>query len=1055
MSNPVHKTFSWLIAVVTALLPLMASAQPEAPTTKKLAILNSYSESALWSQDAIAVVMDYVSAMDEPIETDVISLNNPLVHDQWDYERMAEGIFQHYQNTKPNYIVMIGAMAFSLRDRIKKAWGDVPFVLVSQNDKYGPQEFYYTYTDTVYPYSRQDMKFIKPLQAQYNFTLVHQPVYYRETVDMMMHMFPEMHKLVFLGDESYYNYDLSSEIKKYVLKNYPKLEYEWLIGNDTNSEVMRAYLESYDYNIGLLLSTWHYETLSVLGYPMVSAGDLRSVMTAVRPIFSLRSSYLNVNAMGGYYPSSAEVRENFTKALTKMFDGENMSKVPFFTVKDSEPVINYPELIKAGLPTGICPSGTRYVNKPPTFWEENRGILIISFITLGILLFLLGFYAWNQRKRASLLFKHQSLMRSMPIGYCEADIKYNELDLIDEIVELHSNAAFKQMEKDYDRSPKDNFRLRNGELEQMAQKCVSENCSVRRTIYFPTCSKYYDIQVAPSADMESEKIRKVNIFTMDVTAKSHAEHELREFANKLNATLAVARIIPWRLDLRTHKLVVETNRVNDDGQAKGVEVDDDGKPIEQIQAMTFLDEEELMERIHPEDRPNLEQMLRDFRRNTISSHRTEFRIISRLFSDEPSLEWVEAHASVNERDENDNPISLIGSMIYITERKRNEEDLIQARAKAQESDRLKSEFLANMSHEIRTPLNAIVGFSNIITHRPDLPIEKRNKYADIIETNNTLLLQLISDVLDLAKVDSNSLDFNYEDIDVNQVMQMAESTVQMRLKPGVALNLIPGAPQCILNLPRERVSQVLLNLLTNACKFTEQGSINFGYQLREKDIYFYVSDTGIGLTAEGISKLFKRFTKLDSFVQGTGLGLAISKHIVEKMGGNIGVESQGPGMGSTFWFTIPYDKDAEKPEDKIIIEEEQKKAPIKRDNITILIAEDNPDNFTFFQTVLEKENYNIIHAWNGQEAVELYDQFQPAVILMDINMPVCDGYEATRIIRGRNPKVPIIAVTALAYTSDQTRIMQSGFNAYVSKPVSPDVLSRELKSQITTKFVLF
>ena len=259
-------------------------------------------------------------------------------------------------------------------------------------------------------------------------------------------------------------------------------------------------------------------------------------------------------------------------------------------------------------------------------------------------------------------------------------------------------------------------------------------------------------------------------------------------------------------------------------------------------------------------------------------------------------------ASINDDDKGkDGELDIFA--VDITDQKRKEAMLIEAREKATESDRLKMAFLANMSHEIRTPLNAIVGFSRLLIKTDNTA--KRERFVNLIELNNELLLKIIGDVLDTAKVESNTLEVNIAPVDLNKLLETVEGTVRMRLPRQVALNMVAGAPECVVDTDQERVSQVLINLLTNAIKFTPRGSITFGYEVRDKEVYLFVRDTGKGIAHEDIDKLFERFTKLDNFVQGTGLGLSISKSIVEKLGGEIGAESRGPGRGSLFWFTLP------------------------------------------------------------------------------------------------------------------------------------------------------
>ena len=329
-----------------------------------------------------------------------------------------------------------------------------------------------------------------------------------------------------------------------------------------------------------------------------------------------------------------------------------------------------------------------------------------------------------------------------------------------------------------------------------------------------------------------------------------------------------------------------------------------------------------------------------------------------------------------------------------------------------------------MSHEIRTPLNAIVGFSSLLTATENET--ERKEFISIIETNNQLLLQLVSNILDLSKIEANTLEFNYQNVDLNQLAKDVENTVRGRLQTGVALQFVPEVPVCYVQTEHNRLSQVLINLLVNAAKFTEKGEIMFGYKIRGEELYFYVKDTGIGISLENQKKIFERFTKVNTFIQGTG-------------------------KGSTFWFTIPYKpKEAQKENNLTLmplLNERSKEKPI------ILIAEDNESNYMLFKSILQKD-YELVHAWDGEEAVELHQKFHPHVVIMDINMPKMDGYEATREIRKVSKTVPIIAVTAYSFASDKEKIMQNGFNGYMSKPVDIQRLKEKLDYTIHGNFMM-
>lgn len=248
-------------------------------------------------------------------------------------------------------------------------------------------------------------------------------------------------------------------------------------------------------------------------------------------------------------------------------------------------------------------------------------------------------------------------------------------------------------------------------------------------------------------------------------------------------------------------------------------------------------------------------------------------------------------------------VSAVGYYIHIL--KRAHQRMKEAQLKAEEANQLKSAFLANMSHEIRTPLNAIVSFSNLLSMVEDK--EEMLEYAGIIETNTELLLQLINDILDMSKIESGMYDFHVTQVDANQLMSEVEQVARLRIRTDeVSLSFAERLPQCVFHTDKNRLIQVLTNLVVNAIKFTSQGEIQIGYRLQDAHtLYFYVSDTGCGMSAEQCEHVFERFVKYNTFIQGTGLGLSICKMIIEKLGGEIGVQSES-GKGSVFWFTLPY-----------------------------------------------------------------------------------------------------------------------------------------------------
>lgn len=378
-------------------------------------------------------------------------------------------------------------------------------------------------------------------------------------------------------------------------------------------------------------------------------------------------------------------------------------------------------------------------------------------------------------------------------------------------------------------------------------------------------------------------------------------------------------------------------------------------------------------------------------------------------------------------------------LILIDKQKEDEIELRKAKDKAEESDRLKSAFLANMSHEIRTPLNAIVGFSNLLTTAENE--EERDEYINIISSNNELLLQLINDILDVAKIEAGTLEFIDSEIDINALLSDIEQSSRLKAPEGVQVSFVEKLPYCIIMSDKNRLAQVITNFINNAIKFTKEGSIRFGYEHKDDKLLFYVKDTGCGIEPEKKDLVFNRFVKLNSFAQGTGLGLAICQMIIKKLGGEIGVESE-LGTGSTFWFTLPdtvihginiQSIKTTVHEEAVINNTNPKKA-------TLLIAEDNESNYILIRAILKE--YDLLHARNGNEAVRLYHEHHPDLILMDLKMPDMDGYEATAEIRKEDSDIPIIAVTAFAFAEDEQRVRQSGFNGYAAKPIKPAELKK-------------
>ena len=414
-------------------------------------------------------------------------------------------------------------------------------------------------------------------------------------------------------------------------------------------------------------------------------------------------------------------------------------------------------------------------------------------------------------------------------------------------------------------------------------------------------------------------------------------------------------------------------------------------------------------------------------------------------------------------DELSSPI-IVSIEWDITELEMIKRELQSSKEKAEMSDNLKSAFLANMSHEIRTPLNAIVGFSHLIAESDDA--EERRTYYQIVEANNERLLQLINEILDLSKIESGTIEFSLGLTSLHSLCQEIHDAHIFRTPEGVQLVYEPSDESLRIETDKNRVFQVISNLIGNAVKFTKEGSIKYGYELVDGRIVFHVTDTGTGIEPEKVGRVFERFAKLNNHAQGTGLGLSICKSIVERLGGQISVSSI-VGVGTTFTFTLPYNTQ-ETPKE---VDSEMKTVLYKEEvpqsgnggstnegtgkgkgtgTVCILIAEDTDSNYDLLNAILSKQ-YRLVRANDGMEAVLLYDEVKPDLILMDIKMPNLDGLEATKIIRELSATVPIIAQSAFAYEHDVKAAMEAGCNDFIAKPIAQSKLKEVINKWLTKK----
>ena len=548
------------------------------------------------------------------------------------------------------------------------------------------------------------------------------------------------------------------------------------------------------------------------------------------------------------------------------------------------------------------------------------------------------------------------------------------------------------------------------------------------------------------------------VFIMNDISREHEYSvKLKESAQLAHQAIQASGLVHWRYDNRIRRF----SSYND--------------PVTNFDSSVWLTPEDYLGTVHPDDRPGIMDYLRMMDDGADFSDEAPMRV--KTTYDDGGQDCVVTGTSFLKDHATGKVLLYTGFRRNVTSWKKMVNELSEAKERAERSDKLKSAFLANISHEIRTPLNAIIGFSNLLTNTDKK--EEIAEYQRIIVTNSDLLLRLINDILDLSKIEAGFIDRQLSEFDLSVYFdELYGSVRQAMANPSVELVCDNPYESCLVRMDANRLAQVVLNYATNAIKCTYRGEIRMGYRRQGEGIYFYVSDTGIGIPDKDKSRLYHRFEKLNEFTQGTGLGLAICKVVTESAGGQVGFESE-EGVGSTFWSWVPCEimrvcgeaeaggqeaaqldagldngldagegtenlsasTDEPSPADP----DSEPSSGGHTDKKTILVVEDIESNYHLMSVLLGNLGYRFTRAADGVEAVEkvLSEHFD--LVLMDIKMPRLGGLEATREIRKTNREVPIIALTAHAFNSDKEAAIAAGCNGFLVKPIDRNALAGTLR----------
>ena len=883
-----------LILCLIAGMPTPAYGSSSYPVKEEsyVLVINSYVDGERWSGNLLNMISKFATPEEYTLRIDHISV---MLVDTPEKLKEKQEVFFEANKKKPDGIIYLGVNGWAfMRDKIREKWGDIPTLVCSETGEMAENECYFN--------QRHSSDRVIPLQEAvkgYNATGLVIPYYVKGSIDLVKELIPGLKRLIFISDRRYVSTWLRDEMEKHMETSFPEGKVDFYTEGSCSMDSLMAVLSEKDPHraTAVMYYSWITEK-PFLNHSLLYSTLYQGINGISRhPVFSLYDMGVEEGyTIGGYYNSSKTIETALIPLLQQVYNGEDMGKIPVSTVDDPHKYLNYVSLMSAMSNEDNFPHDAIYLNAPPSFLEKYWMPLLGFLIFFLVVVFLAWHYVYRSKQKMKevelrLLSRYRDLFNNMPLPYIRQRLIREGTQIDVQVLDVNHAFEEKIAPKDFvvNKHGKEIANLIGGSyplLLSAVPTVLESGKSFTCEYYFEPTGLYYTIIIMPTSE---ENV--VDAFFIDITDIHKFQTHLKAMNHKLAMALEAADLLPWRYNLAEGKIIYESKVHPEDN-------------IETAEIHTHeVSLKEYFSKIHPSFRACVEKAFDDLCNGKIKKVRKEY-CLERLIPGEDRHEWEEIQVMA-EYDASGEPKALIGSTISITERKQLEHDLRMARDKAEESNKLKSAFLANMSHEIRTPLNAIVGFSELLASASTE--EEKAQFLEIVHSNNELLQQLIADILDLSKIEAGTLEFTFSEVDVNQLMFDIEQLFRMRLEDKSAvIQIIRQTPpdECVMYTDRNRLQQVVSNFMTNAVKFTDEGSITFGYNRCAEGLYFYVKDTGSGIPEDKVNHIFERFVRVEQNKKGTGLGLAICEMIIRKLGGKIGVESEY-GKGSTFWFTLP------------------------------------------------------------------------------------------------------------------------------------------------------
>lgn len=855
-----------------------------------------------------------------------------------------------------------------------------------------------------------------------------------------MKLFPRTKRVIFISDDSDYGIAERNLAQNTLSKYKDKVRITYISPPTEHFDLFIKEITKQPDRTFIILSSWLLDNVgnyNINGsyHPFLSKlGNI--------PVFGNQNLSIGSGILGGYLTSMWDVGNIVADKTIKLARG--MLAPSTVSINCGKLILDFNVVKRLNVPQERIPREASYINKPFNIFDDYSteiNFIIFIIVILSVSLISLAYYHFrflrvnkdNLKLSKENEIRKELLDRTLSVmteGVITFDTRLKIININKAGIEMSGHSGeFIGLTFDevfHTSRPHNEISVSDALLKSIKEKERVQISNSTKINYSDKESRIISGNVSPVIDSDGQ-ISQI-VFAFYDRTESFTQQRFLKLAAE------TAKSYTWAFNTLTKNIYLDDNYFK---HAK------DKVPEESL--IRFF-----LSKIHPDDRKAMSNSLSSLSADSTGEmNKIEFRM---SFDNGTTYEWWERRGiTYIEREGRKNVRYIYGMDINIDDHKKRERELIEARLKAEESDKLKTAFLSNMSHEIRTPLNGLVGFANLLTE-PDYSADEKRRFVEVINESSRKLMSLISDILDLSRIESNALLFEVKPFDLSDNINEVIYSFKNQEKPNV--RIVADLPEKPLTLSFDafRNRQILNNLIGNSLKFTDVGEIRVGYKVHEKFVEVFVSDTGIGIEKKNLYTIFERFFKINEFVGGTGLGLPLCKAIVEKFGGRIWAESEF-GTGTTIRYTInlPDTPESDKREELPETEKQTEKPEpmIDKDlQPLILIVEDLDSNYQLLRIMLNKF-YRLIWARNGEEAVEMYKVNNPAVILMDIKMPVMDGLEATKIIRKYSKDVIIIAQTANAFESDHKIAIEAGCNDVVTKPIRSSVLLAAIKKHLS------